>query len=157
LHQRYSTIHCLQLHFIWERFLNIKNLKILLFNIYCAFTLCYNNGYLKFADIIFYVGTGGVIPKLIWVHGHAVSASAFIWLTRCPVCIVPGCPIRPYPGALYTAVHHLYTQHRVKWWNLTSERSKKTLYGGGWVIMKRFWGRKVCRRIYRSCSGHHTV
>ena len=69
--------------------------------------LCYNNGCLKFADIITCVGTGVVKPKLICVHEHAVVASATIWLTRPPVCIVPpGCPIRPNPGALYTTVYH---------------------------------------------------
>ncbi len=44
---------------------------------------------LQFTDIICRVaGTAEVIPKLIREHVHAVLASATIWLTRVPVCIV---------------------------------------------------------------------
>jgi hypothetical protein len=49
--------------------INIKNLKILAVNIYCAFMLW---SVLLFTDIIKCVDAVGVIPELICVHVHAV-------------------------------------------------------------------------------------
>ncbi len=99
---QYFTIHCLQLQSIKVIFLSIKNLIIILFKIYCAFMLCYNNACLQFTDIKPCANTVPVIPSLICVHDHAVLASATFWLTRRPVCIVQGCPIAPLPGSLHT-------------------------------------------------------
>ncbi len=102
LYHIYFSFHYLQLHCIQVIFISITNLIIPLFNIFCAFMLYLNNAWLQFTDIILCVGTGVVPQSLIWVHDHAVLASATIWLTRVPVCIVQGCPITPLPGSLHT-------------------------------------------------------
>jgi hypothetical protein len=128
----YSLFYGIQVIFV-----SITSLIILLFSIYCAFMLCYNNACSQFTDIIKCVGTGVVLPSLIWVHEHAVIASATTWQTRHPVCIVQGCPIAPLPGSLHTHTHHsalvIHTQLRGKTWKLTLEQEvrRHNMEGGG--------------------------
>jgi hypothetical protein len=68
--------------------------------------LSYNTFCSQFTNIRTRDGTGVVIPKLIRDHAHAVLASATVWISMRPVCVVYTCPIRPYPVPLYTRVHH---------------------------------------------------
>ncbi len=97
----YSLFYGIQVIFV-----SITSLIILLFSIYCAFMLCYNNACSQFTDIIMCDGTGCVIPIFcVHVLVHAVPTSALIWPTRPPVCIVQGCPVAPLPGSLHTHTH----------------------------------------------------
>ena len=58
---------------------------------------------LHFADKIVEVGTRTVVPISL-VHVHAILGGATGWLATAPVCVVPGGPIRPNPGALQLLV-----------------------------------------------------